>query len=57
MTAMHAFTFHNPVKLIFGTKQVNEIGSVTASLGKRALIVSYRDVRFMTNLIDVIHKN
>lgn len=53
---MNAFTFHNPVKLIFGTKQVNEIGSVTASLGKRALIVSYRDVRFMTNLIDVIHK-
>ena len=40
---MNGFTYHNPVKVIFGAGTVGQIGDEAAKLGQRALVVSYGD--------------
>ena len=40
---MNGFTYHNPVKVMFGLGMLKQAGEEAAKLGKRALVVSYGD--------------
>ena len=40
---MNNFTYHNPVKVVFGLGTLKQSGDEAAKLGKRALVVSYGD--------------
>ena len=40
---MNGFTYHNPVRVIFGAGTLAEAGAEARKLGKRALVVSYGD--------------
>jgi len=40
---MNGFTYHNPVKVIFGAGALSQAGTEAAKLGKQALVVSYND--------------
>jgi len=51
---MYEFEFYNPVRVIFGAGKVECVGPEMAKLGKKALIVSYQEHGFMTDLLDKI---
>ena len=40
---MNGFTYHNPVKVIFGIGSFAQTGAEAAKLGRRAFVVSYSD--------------
>ena len=40
---MNGFTYHNPVKVVFGAGTLVQAGAEGAKLGKRAFVVSYGD--------------
>ena len=40
---MNSFTYHNPVKVVFGLGTLKQAGEEAAKLGKRALVDSYGD--------------
>ena len=40
---MNSFTYHNPVKVVFGLGTLKQAGEEAAKLGMRALVVSYGD--------------
>ena len=40
---MNNFTYHNPVKVVFGLGTLKQAGEEAAKLGKRAFVVSYGD--------------
>lgn len=48
---MDAFELYNPVRIIFGPGESARIGSETAKLGTRALLVSYLDNAFFDTLL------
>lgn len=52
---MNNFEFFNPVKIIFGSGEVNRIGEVSKNYGKKALIVTYTEIGFYGDLFDRIH--
>ena len=52
---MNNFEFFNPVNIIYGPGEVERIGEQAAKYGKKALIVTYSEVRFFGNLFDRIH--
>jgi alcohol dehydrogenase YqhD (iron-dependent ADH family) len=43
---MNNFQFYNPVRIVFGAGEVKQIGAEAATLGKKALLVSYADCGF-----------
>ena len=51
---MYTFEFYNPVRVIFGAGKVACAAAEVAKLGKKALIVSYEDHAFLTELLDRI---
>ena len=48
--------FHLPVRIVFGPKSVDQLGDEAVKLGKRALIVTYPDIR-KVGLLDRIVDN
>jgi len=48
---MDNFEFFNPVRVIFGKGKVADTGKEAAKLGKRALLVSYKDHQFFDDLL------
>ena len=40
---MNGFTYHNPVKVVFGAGTLVQAGAEGAKLGRRAFVVSYGD--------------
>ncbi len=48
---MDRFEFYNPVRVIFGPGEAARVGTEAAKLGKRALLVSYRDNTFFGDLL------
>ncbi|NLI21917.1 MAG: iron-containing alcohol dehydrogenase [Clostridiales bacterium] len=52
---MNSFEFFNPVHVIFGAGEVSRIGAEAEKLGRKALLVSYRDVGFFGDLPARIH--
>jgi len=53
---MYKFEFHNPVKIIFGPGEVSRAGAEAARLGKKAMIVSYREHDFFADLLGRIQE-
>jgi alcohol dehydrogenase YqhD (iron-dependent ADH family) len=49
---MQNFTFHNPVKVIFGAGEIKQLGAEAKALGARALVVSYKDHAFLQATLD-----
>ena len=52
---MNAFEYYNPVHVLFGERMLEKVGETVATYGKKALLVSYRNVSFMQDVIDRIH--
>ena len=48
---MEAFTFYNPVMVVFGPGKRAEIGQHTLAHGKKALLVTYTQTEFLDELI------
>ncbi len=40
---MEKFEFYNPVRLVFGPGEIKRVGELAKSLGKKTLVVSYKD--------------
>jgi alcohol dehydrogenase YqhD (iron-dependent ADH family) len=53
---MYSFEFYNPVKVIFGAGEIQRVGSEIAKLGKKTLIVSYKEHAFFSELLDRIRE-
>ncbi|MDP6634398.1 MAG: iron-containing alcohol dehydrogenase [Phycisphaerae bacterium] len=51
---MYEFEFYNPVRVVFGVGKVACAGVEAAKLGSKALIVSYEDHAFISELLDRI---
>jgi len=51
---MFTFEFYNPVRVIFGAGKVAAAGAEAAKLGKKALLVSYRDCDFCADLLEKV---
>ena len=47
---MNSFSFYNPVRVLYGAGEVRRVGTEAARYGRRALLVSYGDVRFYGDL-------
>ncbi len=48
---MEKFEFYNPVQIIFGEGEVSRTGKEAAKLGKKALLVSYKEHDFFSELL------
>ncbi|MBI9016805.1 MAG: iron-containing alcohol dehydrogenase [Phycisphaerae bacterium] len=53
---MNNFEFYNPVKVVFGPGQINNVGAEAAKIGKKALLVTYQEHVFFDELIEKITK-
>jgi alcohol dehydrogenase len=52
---MYAFEFQNPVHIIFGPGEVRRVGNEAAKLGTKALLVTYKNVDILADLVtDII---
>jgi alcohol dehydrogenase YqhD (iron-dependent ADH family) len=51
---MNNFVFYNPVKVVFGCGEIVKTGMEAAKIGKKALLVSYREHAFFQMLIDQV---
>lgn len=49
---MNDFEFYNPVKVLFGAGKVDAIGTEAKRYGQKALVVSYREHGFMSELLN-----
>ncbi|HEY60775.1 MAG TPA: iron-containing alcohol dehydrogenase [Anaerolineae bacterium] len=54
---MEKFEFYNPVHIIFGVGQVSRVGQEAELLGKKALIVTYKEHDFFNELLDEVEKS
>ena len=52
---MNNFEFYNPVKILFGAGEVARIGEMAKPYGKRALLISYAEADFCSDLCKRIH--
>jgi len=53
---MYTFEFYNPVRVIFGAGKIDCAGTEAAKLGKKALLVSYEEHSFMSDLLDKVRE-
>ena len=51
---MEKFAFYNPVKVVFGPGELKQVGIEAKALGKKALVVSYKDHGFMQKTLDTV---
>jgi alcohol dehydrogenase YqhD (iron-dependent ADH family) len=51
---MENFEFYNPVRIIFGAGEVKKIGEEAIKLGKKALIVSYKEQFILEDLLEKV---
>ena len=48
---MENFELYNPVRIIFGPGEVSRTGEEAAKLGKKAMVVSYKEHDFFIDLL------
>jgi alcohol dehydrogenase YqhD (iron-dependent ADH family) len=53
-SGMENFELYNPVKIIFGPGEVSRTGEEAAKLGKKTMVVSYREHDFFADLLKSI---
>jgi len=51
---MTNFSFYNPVRLVFGPGELKQVGAEAKALGRKALVVSYREHGFMQATLDQV---
>lgn len=51
---MNNFAYYNPVKVVFGLGEIMKAGTEAAKIGKKALLVTYREHSFFQTLIDQV---
>ena len=51
---MNNFEFYNPVKVVFGAGEISRTGSEAAKIGKKALLVTYKEHDFFADLISKV---
>jgi alcohol dehydrogenase YqhD (iron-dependent ADH family) len=51
---MEKFSLYNPVKLVFGAGELKQTGIEAKALGKKALVVSYKDHTFMQKTLHTV---
>ncbi len=51
---MNNFDYYNPVRVIFGAGEINRIGAEAKALGSKVCIVSYKELGFLSPLINKI---
>ncbi len=49
---MEKFEYYNPVHIVYGAGEVKRIGSEAVKLGKKALLVSYKEHGYMKSLLE-----
>lgn len=54
---MENFEYYNPVKVVFGEGVLSKVGEHTAQYGKNALLVTYAECGFFTDIIAKIHSS
>ena len=52
---MNNFEFYNPVKVIFGAGEIEKTGEQAAKIGKKALVVSYKEHDFFVDLLNKVY--
>lgn len=53
---MNRFEYYNPVRVIFGAGELNNLGKEAKSLGNKVCLVSYKELLFLEPLMDRITK-
>jgi alcohol dehydrogenase YqhD (iron-dependent ADH family) len=51
---MNNFEFYNPVHIIFGVGEIKRVGQEAKNLGKKALLVTYKDHAHFSDLINLV---
>jgi len=51
---MQNFELYNPVRVIFGSGESKNVGKYAAALGSRALVISYEEHGFFTDLLTAV---
>ena len=54
---MENFVYYNPVKVVFGSGSLKEVGTNVAAYGKKALLVSYANPAFWQKQLRLFTKN
>lgn len=52
---MESFEYYNPVKVVYTEGAIKSVGDYTKVYGKKALIVTYTDVSFFSEVFDTLH--
>ena len=51
------FELYNPVKIVFGPGESKRVGTYAKDFGKKAMLVSYEEHSFFTDLLNAVKKN
>ena len=51
------FELYNPVKIVFGPGESKRVGNYAKDFGKKAMLVSYEEHSFFTDLLNAVKKN
>jgi alcohol dehydrogenase YqhD (iron-dependent ADH family) len=51
---MDKFEFYNPVRIVFGVGELSRVGEEAKKLGKKALLVTYKDHRYLDPAIQQV---
>lgn len=54
---MEKFEFYNPVRIVFGPGELKRVGPEAKALGKTALLVSYRELGPLKEVLERVEKN
>ncbi|MCL3781121.1 iron-containing alcohol dehydrogenase [Prolixibacteraceae bacterium JC049] len=54
---MNNFEYYNPVRVIFGAGEINRLASEAKTIGKKACLVSYKKLGFLSPLLPKIANN
>ncbi|MFR9621034.1 MAG: iron-containing alcohol dehydrogenase [Rikenellaceae bacterium] len=53
---MNRFDYYNPVRVVFGAGEVENVGTVAKEFGNKVCVVSYKDLMFLEPLMERITK-
>ncbi len=56
MDTLRNFDVNMPTRIVFGAGRVSEIGTIASTYGKRALLVTYKDIRGLEQTIEKVDK-
>lgn len=54
MDSIRSFDVNMPTRIVFGAGRISEIGSISSTYGKRALLITYKDITGLEQTIEKI---